>query len=166
VTSKVDHEISAAMMEIGEGVGPNIAVVVPPEQRNVDPISLVVAFGGILLASYMRGLKAQADTDAEEAGRSTVRWLSDKVAHLFDKTPAETEQEATEEVSQALEEFTPGPPEEISTEKATAARKPIEEYLRSNGMSPREAARVAEIVSERGALLIAIPSTVGSGEST
>ena len=115
-----------------------------------------MAFAGLLIISYLRGVRAESDEQAEALGRETVKWFRERVRRLFQRGPADDDQvaDAVAEVRKAANEVEPLD-FDLLRRRAEATRRALEEELtRTWGLSAVRAAQVAaQIEQESWALL-------------
>jgi hypothetical protein len=156
-----DPQVREAISVVAKGLGTDMAYFAPPQERHFDPLSVGVALGGILIASFLKGFSAQATQDAEDAGRSTAKWLRDRIGALFARTPEEIEaltaEESAEQVVEAASEARatlanadPAP----TSAYLEAARAAIEAELLDYGMPKARAHRLSQSVRAEALTLL------------
>jgi hypothetical protein len=165
-----DEAVRGSLLAVAGAVGSDLAYFAPPEERHFDPISVGIAFGGLLIISYLKGVRAEAEQDAEALGRETVKWFRGRVRRLFDREHAAS---ADDEAASAVAEVRQAAAEaeaalapldfDLLRRRAEATRRALEEELaRTWGLSTARAAQLAaQVEKESWALL---PGGAGVGE--
>jgi hypothetical protein len=151
--------VEEALVQLAGALSGDVVRVAPPEERHFDPISIAVAFGGILLVAFLRGFAEQAEGDAEALGRKTASWLRQRVGDLFRPLPDEQRiRAATDDVREAAERAamdSPTNPEERAR-AAETSRAMVEDILASTDWAfpQARAAQLSAEVSKHGQRLI------------
>jgi hypothetical protein len=158
-SSADESRVQESMLEVGSAVGTDFAYLVPADQRHFDPMTVVVAFGGILLSSFLHGFVDESKSSADEAGRHAARWLRARLASLFTPDANEASATAAEDLKAAVQEAAAiRPTDPANIEKyAYAAARALEEELLKEGMPAERATALVAKVRVEAAQLAGLP---------
>lgn len=117
----------------------------PPGERHFDPASVVLAFAGLLLTSFLAGFTNAAKKTAENAGEQVFKWLAEQIRKLLSGQKPDAPQRGIDELAAeapALARDLDGDSRRLYLFKAEDL---LRRYLESSLPNDRAAAFSAEI---------------------
>jgi hypothetical protein len=67
--------LKEASAEVQQGLAREMTWFLPADAKNMDTVSLIVGFAGVLVSAYLAGFQEEALKTARQTGRKSFRWL-------------------------------------------------------------------------------------------
>jgi len=89
-------QIEQARREVRRGLAGQTDWFLPEGRRHFDPVTAVGTLSVILITAFLKGFIDEAAKSAENAGRSSFRWLRQACADAFEAKPEAAEAQLAE----------------------------------------------------------------------